>query len=230
MWEMWLNCLWRNVCAAPFVLSASGTSALFLSVSFVSSHFHPNQNPVSHFILISPLPLPIIISLVCVSPCPLLSPSFPSWSLSTVVSFLLHIISLFSYPILTLFNPFGRFLFCFSTTRLSAFLLICSMHVYFKEIDKFIPPRMVETSFWAYLWDLKHRHWWQVYACWCMLTKITANVEVCKGEKGGGGSWAFRSEKQEDGKEKRGEMVLHLNGVWKVANLAKGTQETLWTK
>lgn len=42
-------------------------SCLFLSVSFVSSNFHPNQASVSHFILIFLLPQPIIISSLCFS-------------------------------------------------------------------------------------------------------------------------------------------------------------------
>lgn len=55
------------------MLSVNGISILYLSVSFVSSHFHPNQASISHFILISQLPQPIIISPVCVSQCLLLS-------------------------------------------------------------------------------------------------------------------------------------------------------------
>lgn len=209
------------MCVARFVLSASGTSALFLSVSFVSSHFHPNQNPISHFILISPLPLPIIISPVCVPPCLLLSPSFSSWSLSTVISFLLHIISLFFYPISTLFNPFSQFYSVFPLHN-------SSMHVYFTEIKKFTPPRIVETSFWAYPRDLKHWHWWQVYACWCMLTKITANAEVCKREREG--KLSFQEWKAR-GRERKtsGNGLASERGV-KSSYLAKGTQENIMDK
>lgn len=200
------------MCVAPLVLSASGTSALFLSVSFVSSHFHPNQNPISHFILISPLPLPIIISPVCVSPCLLLSPSFSSWSLSTAISFLLRVTSLFFYPISTLFNPFSRFYSVFP--RLSALLLIRSKHLYFKEIDKFIPPRIVETSFWGLSLRAK-----------TLALVIGVCMPMYTGEGGGSGVKSKRT-----GKKKQAEMVLHLNRVWKVANLAKRTQEILWTK
>lgn len=82
---------------ASFMLSRSDISTLFLSVSFVSSHFHPNQTSISQFILISQLPQPIIVSPVCAPECLLCFFFLPhSWSFSLWFLFRQQSISLFN--------------------------------------------------------------------------------------------------------------------------------------
>lgn len=93
--------VYEGMCVASFVLSVNSISVLFLSVSFVSSHFHPNQTSISHFILISQLPLPIIIPPVCVSQCLLLFlyftlDLFPCDFFSTACNISLFYLMLFS--------------------------------------------------------------------------------------------------------------------------------------
>lgn len=76
--------------------------------------FHPNQTSISHFILISQLPQPIIISPVCAFECLLLSFFFPPSSLLIffpVISFLQQSISLFN---LMLFSCLSRLCVWFS--------------------------------------------------------------------------------------------------------------------
>lgn len=53
----------------PLCCQGTAKSTLFFSAQFVSSHFHPNQTSISHLILISQLPQPIIISPVCAPEC-----------------------------------------------------------------------------------------------------------------------------------------------------------------
>lgn len=92
---------------ASFMLSWNDISTLSLSVSFVSSHFPPNQTSISHFILISQLPQPIIISPVC-APERRLWVFFPlphSWSFSLWFLFHQQSISLFN---LMLFSRLSR--------------------------------------------------------------------------------------------------------------------------
>lgn len=93
---------------ASFMLSLNAISALFLSVSFVSSHFHPNQTSISQFILISQLPQPIIVSPVCAPERLLCFFFFPlphSWSFSLWFLFRQQSISLFN---LMLFSRLSR--------------------------------------------------------------------------------------------------------------------------
>lgn len=128
------ECVWHPLCCQRAAHQRSSSLSHLCHLIFI---------PIKTLFHISFLSLRCLFLLlfpVCVSPC------------------FFHIISLFFYPISTLFNPFSWFYSFFSTTRLSAFLSICSMHVYFTEIEKCTPPCIVRTSFWAYPWDLKYWH------------------------------------------------------------------------
>ena len=169
---------------APFVLSVNGISILFLSVSFVSSHFHPNQASISHFILISQLPQPIIISPVCVSQCLLLSFYF-TLDLSPCDFFSsLYSVSLFHLVLLSCLLPF------FYPNRM--FWFHFEQGMFKKEEAKsqlikslwctFISPKSKNSTKWLTL-DLFFFSssltsqtvtvWWQVQIC-CWLSETEA--------------------------------------------------------